>query len=157
MLGLGPATSLLGRALERWGCADAEELLHALTRIGGPEKSEAGRFADAVLDEAEAGDRVARDDRPDGRAAGWATTRASARRAPGSSARRSRSCSAAASSGIRRRSSRRVLESRVPDGQPVYPDVEPVAGAVLLAADRVGARPDLAHLRSRPPARGDRG
>ena len=31
-----------------------------LTRIGGPEESEAGRFADAVLDEAEAGDRVAR-------------------------------------------------------------------------------------------------
>jgi hypothetical protein len=28
----------------------------------------------------------------------------------------------------------------------VYPDVEPVAGAVLLAADKVGARPDLARL-----------
>jgi hypothetical protein len=42
-----------------------------------------------------------------------------------------------------------VLLSRVPDGQPVYPDVEPVAGAVLLAADRVGARPELARLR--PP------
>ena len=60
MLGLGPETSLLGRALDRWSCANAEELLHALTRIGGPEESEAGRFADAVLDEAEAGDRVAR-------------------------------------------------------------------------------------------------
>ena len=43
---------------------------------------------------------------------------------------------------------RSVLLSRVPDGQPVYPDVEPVAGAVLLAADRVGARPDLARLRA---------
>jgi len=60
MLGLGPETSLLGRALDRWTCPDAQELLHTLTRIGGPEGLEAGRFADAVLDEAEAGDRVAR-------------------------------------------------------------------------------------------------
>ncbi len=43
---------------------------------------------------------------------------------------------------------RSVLLSRIPDAQPVYPDVEPVAGAVLLAADRVGARPDLARLRA---------
>ena len=61
MLGLGPETTLLGRALERWGCETAEELLHALTRIGGPDEAEAGRFADAVLDEAEAGDEVARE------------------------------------------------------------------------------------------------
>ena len=72
MLGLGPETTLLGRALDRWGCESAEELLHALTRIGGPDESEAGRFADAVLDEAEAGDEVALRDRgdrrrPDGR------------------------------------------------------------------------------------------
>src|SRR6185295_17817738 len=55
MLGLGPETTLLGRALERWGCEDAEELLHVLTRIDGPEEPAAGRLADAVLDEAEAG------------------------------------------------------------------------------------------------------
>ena len=61
MLDLGPATSLLERALERWGCADAEELLFAFTRIGGLPASERGRFADAVLDEAEAGDPVARE------------------------------------------------------------------------------------------------
>ena len=42
---------------------------------------------------------------------------------------------------------RSALLSRVPDGQPVYPDVEPVVGALLLAADRVGARPGLAQLR----------
>ena len=43
---------------------------------------------------------------------------------------------------------RDVVRSRVPDGRPVYPDVDPVAGAVLIAADRVGARPDLGELRS---------
>jgi hypothetical protein len=46
---------------------------------------------------------------------------------------------------------RTVLHSRVPDGRPVYPDVDPVAGAVLIAADRVGVRPDLVHLRSLLP------
>ena len=42
---------------------------------------------------------------------------------------------------------RSALLVRVPDGRPVYPDVEPVAGAVLLAADRIGARPDVSQLR----------
>ena len=43
---------------------------------------------------------------------------------------------------------RDVVRSRVPDGRPVYPDVDPVAGAVLIAADLVGAEPDLGELRS---------
>jgi N-acetylglucosamine kinase-like BadF-type ATPase len=43
---------------------------------------------------------------------------------------------------------RSALLSRVPHGEPVYPDVEPVVGALLLAADRVGVRPDLAPLRA---------
>ena len=154
MLGLGPATSLLGRALERWGCSDAEELLHALTRIGGLEKPEIGRFADAVLDEAEAGDPVAR------------TIVQTVARRMGDYARvcASRTGQLGAPfplvlcGGVLRHPSpllRSVLESRVPDGQPVYPDVDPVAGAVLIAADRVRARPDLAHLRSRSSGSGE--
>ena len=35
---------------------------------------------------------------------------------------------------------------------PVYPAVDPVAGAVLIAADRIGVRPELGHLQ--PAARG---
>ena len=37
-----PQTSLLDRALERWHCADADELLYAFTRIGGLPESGAG-------------------------------------------------------------------------------------------------------------------
>jgi N-acetylglucosamine kinase-like BadF-type ATPase len=44
---------------------------------------------------------------------------------------------------------REVLHARIPTARPVYPDVDPVAGAVLLAADRIGARPGLDQLRSR--------
>lgn len=149
MLGLGPATSLLDRALARWGCPDAEALLHALTRIGGPEKSEVGRLADAVLDEAEAGDRVARTivQTVAGRMGDYARVCASRTGQLGAP------FPLVLCGGVLQHPSpllRTVLESRVPDGQPVYPDVDPVAGAVLIAADRVRARPDLAHLRSRP-------
>ena len=146
MLGLGPATTLLGRALERWGCADAEELLHALTRIGAPGgDAEKARFADAVLDEAEAGDEIAREivGAVAGRMGDYArvcATRTGQDGAP---------FPLVLCGSVLRHPSpllRSVLLSRVPDGEPVYPDVEPVAGAVLLAADRVGARPDPTRL-----------
>ncbi len=147
MLGLGPETSLLERGLDRWSCANAEELLHALTRIGGPEESEAGRFADAVLDEAEAGDRVARTivQTVAGRMGDYARVCASRTGQLGAP------FPLVLCGSVLRHPSpllRSVLLSRIPDGQPLYPDVEPVAGAVLLAADRVGARPDLSRLRA---------
>ena len=147
MLDLGPETSLLGRALDRWGAANAHELLHALTRIGGPEESEARRFADAVLDEAEAGDRVARTivQAVAGRMGDYARVCASRTGQLGAP------FPLVLCGSVLRHPSpllRSVLLSRVPGGEPVYPDVEPVAGAVLLSADRVGARPDLARLRA---------
>jgi N-acetylglucosamine kinase-like BadF-type ATPase len=147
MLGLGPDTTLLDRALARWDCADAEELLHALTRLGGLEEFEPGRLADAVLDEAEAGDPVARTivetvaERM-GDYARVCATRTGLLGAP---------FPLVLCGGVLRHPSpllRRVVHSRLPDGRPVYPDAEPVTGAVLIAADRVGARPDLANVRT---------
>jgi N-acetylglucosamine kinase-like BadF-type ATPase len=146
MLGLGPETSLLQRALDRWGCADALELLHTLTRIGGHEEPDAGRFADVVLDEAESGDRVARAivQTVAGRMGDYARVCASRTGQLGAP------FPLVLCGSVLRHPSpllRSVLLSRVPDARPAYPDLEPVAGAVLLAADRVGARPDLARLR----------
>jgi N-acetylglucosamine kinase-like BadF-type ATPase len=148
MLDLGPETSLLDRALARWGCADAEELLYAFNRIGGLEESEPGRFADAVLDEAEAGDSVARTivETIAGRMGDYARVCASRTGQLGAP------FPLVLCGGVLGHPSsllRTVLHSRVPDGQPVYPDVDPVAGAVLIAADRVGARPNLEHLQLR--------
>jgi len=145
MLGLGPETTLLGRGLDRWDCESAEDLLHALTRIGGPDESEAGRFADAVLDEAEAGDEVALQivETVAGRMGDYARVCAARTGQDGAP------FPLVLCGSVLRHPSpllRSVLVSRVPDGEPVYPDVEPVAGAVLLAADRVGARPELAQL-----------
>jgi N-acetylglucosamine kinase-like BadF-type ATPase len=147
MLELGPGTSLLDRALARWGCTDAEELLYAFTRIGGLEESEPGRFADAVLDEAEAGDPVARGivETVAGRMGDYARVCASRTGQLGAP------FPLVLCGGVLRHPSsllRTVLHSRIPDGLPVYPDLDPVAGAVLIAADRVGARPNLEHLQT---------
>ena len=144
-LDLGPATSLLDRALERWVCADADELLYAFTRIGGLPAFERARFADAVLDEADARDAVARD---------LVTTVA------GRVGDYARVCAARTGQlgapfplvlcgGVLRHPSpllRAVVQERVPDGVPVYPDLDPVAGAVLIAADTAGVLPDPARL-----------
>lgn len=147
MLGLGPPTSLLDRALSRWECADAEELLHAFTRIGGLPASEPGRFADAVLDEAEAGDTVAGEivDIVGGRLGDYARVCASRTGQLGSP------FPLVLCGGVLRHPSmllRASIHNRVPDAVPIYPDVEPVVGAVLLAADRAGVRPDPARLRA---------
>jgi N-acetylglucosamine kinase-like BadF-type ATPase len=152
MLELGPETSLTGRALDRWGLADPVELLHSLTRIGELEETEPGRLAEAVLDEAEAGDAVARAivETVAGRMGDYARVCASRTGQLGAP------FPLVLCGSVLRHPSpllRTVVASRLPDGEPVYPDVDPVAGAVLIAADRVGARPDVAHLRSRLAAR----
>jgi N-acetylglucosamine kinase-like BadF-type ATPase len=147
MLGLGPETSLLGRALERWECADAEDLLHAFTRIGGLGEAESGRFADAVLDEAEAGDTVAREIVLQvagviGDYAHVCAARTGQLGAP---------FTFVLCGGVLRHRSpllRAAILERVPDARPVFPGLDPVAGAVLIAADRAGAQPDPERLRS---------
>ena len=46
------------------------------------------------------------------------------------------------------------IVSRARGQRLVRPDAEPVYGVVLLAADEVGVRPDLAQLRRTGPAEG---
>ena len=135
MLGLGPETSLIGRALARWNASDPEELLHLLTRIGAPEDTQAARFADAVLDEADEGDPVAATivETAAGRMGDYARVCAERTGQLGAP------FSLVICGSVLRHPSpllRSALLARVPDGRPVYPHVEPVAGAVLLAADR---------------------
>jgi N-acetylglucosamine kinase-like BadF-type ATPase len=147
MLDLGPTTTLIGRALERWQCADLDELQYEFTRIGGHPPSEPGRFADAVLDEAEAGDEVAR---------GIVVT--AGRRLgdyAGVCARRTHQAGTpyplVLSGGVLRHPSqllRDTIRERVPEAIAVYPDVEPVVGALLLAADRLGLTLDHDALRT---------
>ena len=148
MLGLAPPTSMLPRALELWNRSSAEDLLHVFTRIddGLPAVAERARFAAAVLDEAEGGDVVARDivRHVGGRAGDYA--RVSAER----TGQLGEPFPLVLLGGVLRHPSpllRAAIHDRVPESTPVYPDIEPVVGALLLAADSVGARPDRDRIR----------
>ena len=148
MLGLAPPTSMLPRALELWNRSSAEDLLHVFTRIddGLPAVAERARFAAAVLDEAERGDIVARDivRRVGGRAGDYA--RVSAER----TGQLGEPFPLVLLGGVLRHPSpllRAAIHDRVPESTPVYPDIEPVVGALLVAADSVGAHPDRDGIR----------
>jgi N-acetylglucosamine kinase-like BadF-type ATPase len=150
MIGLAPPTTLTGRALTRWGCEDEEELLHAFTRIGDalPEGERAG-FAEAVLDEAEAGDDIARHivELVGTRIGDYARVCAERTDQLGAP------FPLVLGGGVLKHRSallRSYVLDRVPDAQPVYAQVDPVVGAVLIAADRLGVRPDPARLQSGP-------
>ena len=128
-MGLGPETSLTGRAVTRWGCSEPLELLHAFTRLDAHSipVSEKALFAETVLDEAAAGDAVAIELVT---AAGTLLgdyARVSAARV-GSSSAGSRSSSAAASCAIRRRCCARRSSQRVPEGRPVSVTAAPIVG-----------------------------
>ena len=148
-IGVGPETSLTERALAHWGYEDPIELLHGLTRIDGrgDPRRDRSRFAYAVLDAATEGDAVARGivQTLGGHLGDYARVCAERTGQLGSR------FPLVLTGGVFRHASALLRESilgRVPDAAPVYPTVEPVVGAVLLAADRAGAHPELDRLRS---------
>jgi N-acetylglucosamine kinase-like BadF-type ATPase len=145
---VGPETSLTERALAHWGHDDPMDLLHALTRIDGrgDPRRDRSRFAYAVLDAATEGDAVARGivETLGGHLGDYARV----------CAERTGQLNApfplVLTGGVFRHPSallRHSILARVRHAVPVYPRVEPVAGAVLLAADRAGVRPQLDRLR----------
>jgi N-acetylglucosamine kinase-like BadF-type ATPase len=136
-LGVGPETTLTGRALERWSCSDPLELLHAFTRLDAPPipASEKSLFAEVVLDEAAAGDPVAVE---------IVTTAGTRLGAYGhlSAARvgLADGFTIVLCGGVLRHPSPLLRESilaRLARGRPVPKITEPVVGAVLLAGDSV--------------------
>jgi N-acetylglucosamine kinase-like BadF-type ATPase len=138
-LGVGPETSLTRRALERWQCSDPLELLHAFTRLDVPaiREVEKASFAAAVLDEADAGDPVALElvTVAGRRLAEYARVAAARVGLSGNP------FPLVLSGGVLRHPSRLMRDTivaHVPEGVPVTATVEPVVGAVLLAADAVG-------------------
>jgi len=148
MLGLAPPTTLLGRALELWNRTSAEDLLHVFTRIddGLPAVAARARFAESVLDEAEAGDIVARGivRHVGGLAGDYARVAAERTGQLGEPFK------LILLGGVLRHPShllRDAIHDRIPESVPVYPDIEPVVGALLLAADTVGAKPDRDAIR----------
>lgn len=142
-LGMGPPTALTARALALWDAEDALALLHAFTRRGGMADSEGDRLAPVVLDLADDGDAVA------------AAIVADKGRILGQQAR-----ACATRLGLPLDGTRVVLSGGVfshptealagatmaelPGAVAVRHGPPPVAGALLLALDRLGAAPDPA-------------
>jgi N-acetylglucosamine kinase-like BadF-type ATPase len=146
-LGLGPPTALSDRALTLYGADDALELLHAFTRRGGLTPADADRFVPAVLDAADAGDEVAATlVRAKGRILG----------------REARVCGLRAglvlagapvvlTGGVFEHPSALLAAAtlaELPGAVPVRHGPQPIAGAVLLALDRLGRQVDEAVLGS---------
>ncbi len=148
-LGVGPETTLTGRALERWTCSNPLELLHAFTRLDSPPipASEKSRFAEVVLDEAAAGDPVAVE----------IVTTAGTRlgdygRLSAARVGLADGFTIVLCGGLLRHPSpilREAILARLPAGRPVEAITEPVVGAVLLAGDSVGEMLDANILAAR--------
>jgi len=146
-LDLGPATSITTRALARWQASDPVDLLHRFTRIDeGRPRFDRAELAEIVLDEADAGDEVAAKivEIAGAKLGDYAHVCAARTGQLGSR------FPVVLCGGVLRHPSkllRRSILSRVPDAEAVYPVVEPVVGALLLASDRAGLQPSIDTIR----------
>jgi N-acetylglucosamine kinase-like BadF-type ATPase len=144
-LDLGPPTSLLAKALARFGAADALDLLHAFTRRGGRPDSDEDLLAPDVLDAAEEGDAVARGLVEE-------QARVMGRQARMTAARVELPVAGAPvvlTGGVLTHPSRLIgdlVMAELPGGRRIEPVPPPIVGAVLLALDHLGAATDAAAL-----------
>jgi len=150
-LDMGPATALSERAFALFGVGDAIALLHEFTRRGGLEDSDKDRLAPVLLDLADEGDAVAQ------------AIVAEAGRVLGTQSRAS-----AAQLGMPLEGTRVVLTGGVfehptdrlaaatmaelPGAVPVRGGPPPIAGALLLAFDRLGLAIDASRVAAGLPA-----
>jgi N-acetylglucosamine kinase-like BadF-type ATPase len=142
-LDLGPATSITTRALAHWQASDPVDLLHRFTRLDarGP-RFDRAELAEIVLDEGDAGDEVAAKivENAGAKLGDYAHVCAARTGQLGSR------FPVVLCGGVLRHPSkllRRSILSRLPGAEPVYPAVEPVVGALLLASDRAGLQPSI--------------
>jgi len=155
-LGMGPETVLTELALTLYGAGDAIGLLYAFTRRGGLAEGEQDRLAPVVLDAADAGDAVARE------------IVAAKGHVLGSQAR---ACAAQVelplegtrvvlTGGVFGHPTERLAAAtmaELPGAVPVRHGPPPVAGALLLAYDRLGIRVDAAAVAAGLPFPGPDG
>ena len=147
-LGIGPATVLTERALALYGAADPIELLHAFTRRGGLGEPGQDRMAPVLLDAADEGDAVATAIVADkGRVLGLQARACAARLGMPLEGTR-----IVLAGGVFAHPSRLLAEAtmaELPGAVPVRHGPPPIAGALLLALDRLGVAAGALDL---PPA-----
>jgi N-acetylglucosamine kinase-like BadF-type ATPase len=144
-LDMGPATALSERAFALYGVRDATALLYEFTRRGGLEDPDKDRLAPALLDLADEGDAVAQ------------AIVAEAGRVLGAQARASAAQIAMPLEGTRVVLTGGVFEHptdrleaatmvELPGAVPVRGGPPPIAGALLLAYDRLGLALDASRV-----------
>jgi N-acetylglucosamine kinase-like BadF-type ATPase len=142
-LGIGPPTVLTERALSLYGAADAIGLLHEFTRRGGLAESERDRLAPIVLDAADDGDAVAREIvGGKGHVLGL-----QARACAGQLELPLDGTRVVLTGGVFGHPTERLAAAtmaELPGAIPIRGGPPPVAGALLLALDRLGVRVDEA-------------
>jgi len=153
--GGGPVPDFEGAALETHGVDTVEELVKAITaRETGTGDRGIARLAPVLLEAGHAGDPVARAAINEHAAMLAGYVKAAAHRVgfsdPGD-------VTLVVTGGVLRHRCTDLLtgiESRAGGQRLVRPDAEPVYGVLLLAADEVGVRPDMARLRETGPPEG---
>ena len=140
---MGPPTAISARAFALFGAPDAIGLLHLFTRRGGLDEPEADRLAPAVLDVADEGDAVAQ---------------AIVARMGSILGRQARACAGqldlpldgaaiVLAGGVFGHPTDRLAAAtmaELPGALAVRHPAPPIAGALLLALDRVGVSVDAA-------------
>jgi N-acetylglucosamine kinase-like BadF-type ATPase len=147
-LDLGPQTSLIERALRRYGAGSEMELLHTFTRRDRPRPRRAAFVAD-VLDAGDAGDPVAVEIvTGNGHRLGEAARISAAR------VGLEGGYALVLAGGVLRHGSRLMTDAvcaRVPEAVPLRAEREPAVAALLWAYDAAGIGPDLARLHDTVP------
>jgi N-acetylglucosamine kinase-like BadF-type ATPase len=150
-LGIGPPTSLTERALDVFDAPSVEEILHSFTRRGGRSAFETAQLAPAVLEDALAGDEVARAVAV-GQGAALGDIAGAAARIVGLDGLPH---PLVLLGGMLRGDGAELfvaeIIARVPGGQPAQPRLEPVAGPLLMALDAAGVRVDETRIRETFP------
>ena len=149
-LGTGPDTSLTVRALGLYGADEPMNLLYEFTRRGGLPNDASDRMAPVVLDEADAGDGVARSI-VDGQGQILSAEALACARMVGMAGRPFRLI---VSGGVMRHPSTRLLDAiaaGVPEAETIRSTDAPVVGALLSAFDQAGVEPDVARIRATAP------
>jgi N-acetylglucosamine kinase-like BadF-type ATPase len=149
-LGMGPPTLLTERALALFGAADAIGLLYEFTRRGGLPEAEQDRLAPVVLDAADAGDAVAQ-------AIVGGKGRVLGQQARACAAQLDLPLEGALvvlTGGVFGHPTERLAAAtmaELPGAVPVRHGPPPVAGALLLALDRLGVSVDEAAVAAALP------
>jgi N-acetylglucosamine kinase-like BadF-type ATPase len=147
---MAPPTVLTERALAIFGAGDALGLLHAFTRRGGLAEPESDRLTPVLLDAADEGDAVAREIVAEtgavlGRQAQACATRVGL---PLEGTR------VVLAGGVFSHPTTRLADAtmaQLPGAVAVRDPVPPIAGALLLALDRLGVRVEAATVAAALP------